>query len=63
MTIGAPSCTGHVSHLFEKDIDTIESEGQAEVNLVGRKFTIKKQFIDDIKEAEVLKGLKNFKKL
>ncbi len=62
VTIGAPSCTGHVSHLFEKDIDTIESEGQAEVNLVGRKFTIKKQFIDDIKEAEVLKGLKNFKK-
>ncbi len=62
VTIGAPSCVNHVEHLFEQDLKNIEKLGHAEVNLAGRKFTIKKQFIDDIKEVDILKGVKNFKK-
>ena len=40
----------------------IEAEGSAEVKLAGRSFTIKKQFIDDLKGTEILDGVKNFKK-
>ncbi len=48
VTIGAPADPGHVAHLFASDRDTIERDGQAEVSLAGRRFTIRKQFLDDI---------------
>ncbi|MFQ5760177.1 MAG: alpha/beta hydrolase family protein, partial [Acidiferrobacterales bacterium] len=40
VTIGAPAEPGHVSHLFEDDIEKIEEKGHAVVNLSGRTFTI-----------------------
>ena len=49
VTIGAPSDAEHVAHNFALQIDDIEKNGKAEVNLAGRVFTIEKQFLDDIK--------------
>ena len=48
VTIGAPATGQHVEHLFSDAKDVILNEGEAVVNLANRKFTIKKQFIDDI---------------
>lgn len=48
VTIGAPFDAAHVAHNFAMHIDEIEQQGQAEVSLGGRKFTIQKQFLDDI---------------
>ncbi len=48
VTIGAPSTPGHVRHLFAGSEAEIMENGQAEVHLAGRKFTIKDQFIHDI---------------
>ncbi len=48
VTIGAPASAQHVAHNFADEIEQIESEGQADVTLVGRQFTIKKQFLEDI---------------
>ncbi|NBC00441.1 MAG: alpha/beta fold hydrolase [Bacteroidetes bacterium] len=59
-TIGAPYAPDHVLNIFEDDLETIEEKGQAEVNIGGRPFTVKKQFIDDLREtssAEVLGAL------
>lgn len=59
-TIGAPYAPDHVLHIFEDDLETIEEKGQAEVNIGGRPFTVKKQFIDDLREtssADVLGSL------
>lgn len=47
-TIGAPSDPAHVAHNFGASQAMIEREGEAEVTLAGRKFTIKKQFLEDI---------------
>jgi uncharacterized OsmC-like protein/alpha/beta superfamily hydrolase len=47
-TIGAPSDPGHVAHLFQGAADEIAAEGEAEVELAGRRFRVKKQFLDDI---------------
>jgi uncharacterized OsmC-like protein/pimeloyl-ACP methyl ester carboxylesterase len=47
-TIGAPADAEHVQCQFSEDVDTIRTEGIAEVSLGGRAFTIKKQFLDDI---------------
>ncbi len=48
VTIGAPSDPGHVSHLFQDDMETIERDGEADVKIAGRPFRIRKQFLDDI---------------
>lgn len=52
VTIGSPSDAGHVAHNFADHVDDIEEHGEAEVNLAGRKFTIQKQFLDDINQYD-----------
>lgn len=48
-TIGAPADADHVVHNFQASLDTIEADGEATVSLAGREFTIKKQFLDDLR--------------
>ena len=61
-TIGAPSNTTHVTHLLKSNLETIEKEGVAEVQLSGRNFTIKKQFLDDLKTKSLPETAKNLRK-
>jgi len=53
VTINAPSDTQHVENLFGEDIKEIESQGEARVKLAGRHFTIKKQFLDDVRSINL----------
>lgn len=48
-TIGAPADADHVVHNFQASLDTIETDGEATVSLAGREFTIKKQFLEDVR--------------
>ena len=48
VTIGAPFDPGHVTHNFGDALDTIHTEGKAQVSLAGRPFTIGKDFLDDV---------------
>lgn len=48
-TIGAPADAAHVAGNFGADVTRIEAEGEAEVELGGRRFRIRKQFLDDIR--------------
>jgi uncharacterized OsmC-like protein/alpha/beta superfamily hydrolase len=47
-TIGAPYDPAHVKGLLKEAAATIAAEGSAEVNLGGRRFTIKREFLDDL---------------
>jgi putative redox protein len=58
-TIGAPADAKHVSHLFQPELDQIEKEGEAQVSIGGRPFTIKKQFLDDLDKNPAEKQLKS----
>ncbi|CRK61791.1 Bll2902 protein [Alloactinosynnema sp. L-07] len=49
-TIGAPSDPAHVSHLFEHAVGDIEATGEAEVELAGRWFRIRREFLEDLRE-------------
>lgn len=62
VTVGAPADAEHVAHNFEADISKIQSEGKAEVKLGGRKFTIEKQFLDDLAASSVVSHVANLKK-
>lgn len=52
-TIGAPSQADHVIENFGQHLDQIETTGEAQVDLAGRPFTIKKQFVEDVRGAKV----------
>ena len=53
ISIGAPANAVHVAKHFDEKIKTIETEGQAEINVAGRKYTIKKQFLDNLNQHSV----------
>lgn len=53
-TIGAPSAAEHVVHNFGAKLDEISQRGEATVSLAGRDFSIKKQFLDDLRANDVL---------
>ena len=50
-TIGAPADAAHVVKHFAAHVDEIRGKGEAQVTLAGRKFHIKKQFLDDLETA------------
>jgi uncharacterized OsmC-like protein/fermentation-respiration switch protein FrsA (DUF1100 family) len=54
VTIGAPSDPIHVTGHFADSIETIRKDGQAQVSLAGRPFTIKREFLDDIAEHSLM---------
>ena len=52
-TIGSPAEPSHVTHLLGDQQATLENEGVAEVDLGGRRFRLKKQFLDDLGEHDL----------
>jgi alpha/beta superfamily hydrolase len=47
-TLGAPSDPAHVVRQFGDRVDAIRAHGEAEVELGGRPFTIRDEFLDDV---------------
>ena len=54
VTIAAPSDPSHVTHLFADRLDDIRTQGEVEVALAGRPFRIKREFLDDVAEHNLL---------
>ena len=48
-TINAPADAAHVEHSFGMSVADIERDGEVEVTLAGRKFNIRKDFLDDVR--------------
>jgi putative redox protein len=59
VTIASPADPGHVKHTLGSTKEKIESRGEAEVNLAGRTFKIKKQFLDDLKFVNMQETLRH----
>ena len=47
-TINAPADPAHVTHLFAGKRAEIDAHGEAEVELAGRKFQIRREFLQDL---------------
>jgi uncharacterized OsmC-like protein/fermentation-respiration switch protein FrsA (DUF1100 family) len=54
VTIAAPADPAHVTGLFAEHIDDIRKQGKVEVSLAGRPFHIKREFLDDIAEHNLM---------
>lgn len=59
VTIGAPSEPVHVEKQFGDQTDAIREQGALEVQLAGRPFTIKRQFLDDLEASTIRERVEN----
>jgi len=57
VTVAAPSDPAHVTGLFREHLDDIRAQGEVEVSLAGRPFRIKREFLDDVAEHELMKDI------
>ncbi len=51
-TLGAPFDPAHVLHNFGAAADQIRRDGSGEVELGGRRFTLTRQFLDDLQDSD-----------
>jgi uncharacterized OsmC-like protein/alpha-beta hydrolase superfamily lysophospholipase len=57
VTIAAPSDPNHVTGLFKDHVENIRAQGEAQVSLAGRPFTIKREFLDDVAEHNLMEKI------
>jgi putative redox protein len=61
-TIGTPYDPKHVAHLLRDGKDQILATGEAKVDIGGRPFTIRKQFLEDLEQHDPAKSIVGLKK-
>ncbi len=61
-TIASPSDPDHVLHLFAGEEQTLRDQGAADVNLGGRPFRMKRQFLDDLERHDLPASVKGLRK-
>lgn len=57
-TIGTPSDVCHVCSVIERQAPDLEARGEAEVTLAGRKFRVRKQLLEDLREQNILRAVR-----
>ena len=62
VTIAAPYDPSHVVGLFKDQVDKIKEQGEVEVQLAGRPFRIKREFLDDVAEKKLDECLATLRK-
>jgi putative redox protein len=61
-TIAAPASPDHVTGVFGSSLDEIANAGVAQVQLAGRTFTIRQQFVDDLRGHVITQRVATMKK-
>jgi len=61
-TIGSPAQPAHVAALLKGALDELNQKGEAEVQLGGRPFKIRKQFLDDLDKHDLPAAIARLKK-
>jgi putative redox protein len=56
-TIAAPSAPQHLKRILPADLSTLEAAGEITVNLAGREFKIKRQFLDDLERQDLTRDV------
>jgi len=62
VSIAAPSQPAHVIGLLKEHVDKIREQGEVEVQLAGRPFRIKREFLDDVAGQRINDCLANLRK-
>lgn len=61
-TLAAPASVDHILEQFGQNLETIETEGSAEVQLAGRPFRIRQDFVDDARSHSIEERLRKLRR-
>lgn len=61
-TIGSPADPGHVTHMLKGAEGALRDNGAAEVQLGGRPFLIRQQFVDDLEAHDLAAAIASLRK-
>ena len=61
-TIGSPADPSHVKQLFGDSLEALEQDGVAEVDIGGRPFRLKKAFVQDLEEHDLLREVSGIRR-
>ncbi len=61
-TIGSPAMPAHLRHMLGDNEATIRDAGQAEVNLGGRPFVLRRQFVEDLDAHDMSEEIAGLRK-
>ena len=61
-TVGAPADPVHVEHLFGDNLGELKEKGAAQVNIGGRPFQVKGQFLEDLRTHDIERVLPEMRK-
>lgn len=53
VAIGAPCQPGHIEYIYDALVHRIESEGEAQLEIGGKALTLKRHFIEDVRDADL----------
>ncbi|MCT9000143.1 bifunctional alpha/beta hydrolase/OsmC family protein [Chelativorans intermedius] len=62
VTIGAPSDAAHVLKNLGTSLEAVEKAGEAEVTLAGRTFTLRRQFVEDVRSQPLKAAISAMRK-
>lgn len=62
VTIGAPAEPAHVRHLLGDREADLEDQGEADVDLGGRRFRMRRQFLDDLENHDLPESVGELRK-
>ncbi len=62
VTIGAPAEPEHVAELLRSSREQIERDGTADVELAGRRFSIRKEFLEDLEAADSISRIADLRR-
>ena len=62
ITIATPASLAAIRSLLANKKTELEQNGTADINISGRKFTIQKQFLDDLQSIDMEQAIRNLKK-
>lgn len=61
-TIGSPADPGHVTHMLKGAEEALRDDGVAEVQLGGRPFLIRREFVDDLANHDLSNSIASLRK-
>jgi len=62
VTIAAPADPAHVTGLFKEHVGKIREQGEVDVQLAGRPFKIRREFLDDVAEQMLMDRIAHLRK-
>lgn len=62
VTIAAPYEPAHVEHIYDALVERIEEEGEAPLLIGGKALTLKRHFIEDVRNADLRECIHNLRR-